>query len=72
MSHEDRKSWFEPLHHLWLRMKPGIVQEVPPENARCEFDCRKPDCTHSEWEHCDNRIKTAELERASRQQASRP
>lgn len=66
MSHENRMSLFGPLQSLWIRFKAQIVKEVPLEDARCEFDCRKPHCSHGEWENCEGRKKTAELEKASR------
>ncbi len=33
----------------------GQVGYAPDSSAACEFDCRKTDCTHERWEHCENR-----------------
>jgi len=35
----------------------GLVGEVPPEDAVCEFRCRKLQCRHGEWEQCDYRLR---------------
>ena len=44
---------------IWLlrisRRLLRIVDEVPEDIAVCEFDCRKPDCRHGEWESCQRR-----------------
>ena len=39
-----------------LRLKDQIVADVPPEVARCEFDCRKTQCRFGEWVNCKNRL----------------
>jgi hypothetical protein len=39
---------------LWL--KDQIVADVPPEDACCEFDCRKTQCQLGEWANCKNRL----------------
>lgn len=33
----------------WLRNQ---IQEVPPELAVCEFECRRTDCTVRNWRVC--------------------
>ena len=38
----------------WLKNE--IVADVPPEVARCEFDCRKTQCRLGEWVNCKNRL----------------
>jgi hypothetical protein len=58
MSYKDRKLWIEPALHFWHGLKDQIVQEVPPEIALCEFDCRKPECSHGEHEVCERRRKS--------------
>lgn len=51
--------WLLPVRTSVLRVRNWIreqvVQEVPEEIALCAFDCRKGDCTHSEWEACARR-----------------
>jgi hypothetical protein len=39
---------------LWL--KDQIVADVSPEDARCEFDCRKAQCRFGEWVNCRSRL----------------
>jgi len=41
----------------WLRNQ---IQEVPPELAVCEFDCREPECTVRDWRVCPLRNMTAQ------------
>ena len=36
----------------WLRNQ---IQEVPPELAVCEFECRRTDCTVRNWRVCPMR-----------------
>ena len=36
-----------------------FIGEVPAEDALCEFDCRKPQCTEGEWENCVRRLRHA-------------
>jgi len=45
----------------WLARK--LIQDVPEEIALCEFECRKSQCTHSEWLSCERRPKNAAQER---------
>jgi hypothetical protein len=40
-------------------VKDEIAQDVPEESALCEFDCRKDQCTHEEWESCERRLRAA-------------
>jgi len=39
----------------WLKLQ--IVSEVPAEDAVCEFDCRKQQCSYGEWAACTRRTK---------------
>jgi len=39
---------------LWLQH--NIVSDVPPEDAACEFGCRKTQCRFDEWVDCENRL----------------
>lgn len=41
----------------WL--KDQIVREVPPDDALCEFDCRKEQCFYDEWATCERRLTHA-------------
>jgi hypothetical protein len=38
----------------WLRR---LVEEVPPEDAVCEFRCHKTACRRGEWERCLYRLR---------------
>jgi hypothetical protein len=42
---------------LWLRGE--VVDDVPPELAACEFQCRVHECLHDKWESCENRLRAA-------------
>ena len=37
-----------------------VIQDVPDEMARCEFQCRKLACSQGEWESCARRLQEAE------------
>ncbi len=43
----------------WLMGK--LVQDVPSEDAMCEFDCRKRQCKLGQWKNCERRIKGMSL-----------
>ncbi len=47
-----------PVARLRRWARSAIVQEVPAEMERCEFDCRKDHCTLGEWDTCENRLKS--------------
>jgi len=47
------------LRRLWLGFKGQWIKEVPEDMALCEFDCRKGQCYHDEWESCERRISKA-------------
>ena len=51
---------------LTRSLKDKIVSDVPPEYARCEFDCRKTQCRYEEWLSCPNRLSYLSLEVARR------
>jgi hypothetical protein len=36
-----------------------FIAEISAEDALCEFDCRKPQCTEGEWENCVRRLQHA-------------
>jgi hypothetical protein len=48
-----------PFIHLWKRLRDGIAQNVPEEDALCAFDCHKAQCSFGEWEMCDWRRRKA-------------
>ncbi|WP_035606153.1 hypothetical protein [Haloferula sp. BvORR071] len=37
------------------RILKHLVQAVPDELARCEFNCSVSECSHEEWERCSRR-----------------
>jgi hypothetical protein len=39
-----------------------IFQDVPVEQALCEFDCRRGQCMQGEWAGCERRLSRAEGE----------
>jgi hypothetical protein len=41
---------------IWNWLRRQVVYDVPQSDALCEFDCRKPQCTDSEWEVCERRL----------------
>jgi hypothetical protein len=53
---------------IWLNRE--IIGDVPPEDALCEFDCRKAECQFHDWAHCKHRL--AYLELIEREAVSKP
>jgi hypothetical protein len=47
------------LRDIWDWAGGQSVGEVPEDDAVCEFDCRKPQCTEGEWENCMRRLQRA-------------
>jgi hypothetical protein len=43
--------------HIWDWLRRQFVDEVPEDDALCEFDCRKPQCNEGEWEVCPRRLQ---------------
>jgi hypothetical protein len=41
---------------LLSKLASQLVQDVPQEDALCEFDCRKRQCLAGEWESCPRRL----------------
>jgi hypothetical protein len=35
----------------------GLIQTVPPDLARCEFECRAPTCTAERFDACEKRLE---------------
>lgn len=40
-----------------------LIADVPPEIARCEFDCREPRCSGERWRNYEKRKSYAECEK---------
>jgi hypothetical protein len=41
---------------VWQWIKDQVIREVSEEDAICEFDCRKQQCTLDRWEACERRL----------------
>jgi hypothetical protein len=46
-----------PFRRGWRFLMDELIQSVPEEDAPCEFDCRKQQCTLSEWSTCERRLQ---------------
>jgi hypothetical protein len=44
---------------VWRWLCDQITQNVPDEDAVCEFDCRREQCGELEWATCQRRIARA-------------
>ena len=44
---------------LWRWVKNQFISDVPQDIELCEYDCRKGQCTLSEWEKCEKRLSKA-------------
>ncbi len=53
-----RKSFAQFLCALWKNLRRRVVLEVPEDDALCEFDCRKPQCSLEEWQNCERRLRS--------------
>ncbi len=47
------------LRNIWNWVLRQFAGDVPEDDALCEFDCRKPQCTEGEWETCARRSQRA-------------
>ena len=47
------------LQNVWNWVSGQIVGEVPEEDAICEFDCPKLQCSEGEWDSCERRLHRA-------------
>ena len=47
------------LQNVWNWISSQIVGEVPEEDAICEFDCPRLQCTEGEWDSCERRLHRA-------------
>ncbi|HEY1183237.1 MAG TPA: hypothetical protein VGE89_03565 [Bryobacteraceae bacterium] len=47
------------VRSAWAWFRRQVVEDVPAEDALCEFDCRKPDCDVGAWETCERRLQNA-------------
>ena len=51
-----------PILHRWrVWLKDRFIDDVPPENAFCEFECEKSECQPGLWETCKRRLAYHEL-----------
>ena len=50
---DKRTSYFG---RLWQWVENKLIQDVPDNIARCEFDCRKLECGQHEWKACEKRL----------------
>jgi len=55
------------LQKLAERLRLWIAPPVPTENSRCEFDCRRLNCTFTRYERCRRRQRHAEQIKAYQQ-----
>jgi len=56
---------WEFVRALKKRWGGGVVAGVPVDIELCEFGCRKPGCSHAEFENCEPRkqfVEAAEKE----------
>jgi hypothetical protein len=47
------------LRNIWNWVAGQVIGEVPEDDAPCEYDCRKLQCTEGEWETCERRLQRA-------------
>lgn len=45
------------------RFKAGWIRDVPEEIAACEFECRRTDCRHGDWETCERRLRAMRVDK---------
>lgn len=50
----EPKAGFGARLRKWFRIR--LVADVPEGMAACEFNCRRLECTHGEWETCPRRL----------------
>lgn len=51
-----------PRIRQWVRG--ALVEDVPPDRAACEFDCRDLECSQGKWETCGNRLRRMSPDKA--------
>jgi hypothetical protein len=54
---ESTKKSTRPILRFWRWIKVQVIQEVPSENAVCEYDCKILECAEDKWENCENRLR---------------
>jgi hypothetical protein len=47
------------FRRVWKFLKKQIVQDIPEEDAACEFDCHVNECTMGEWLTCEHRLRVS-------------
>jgi hypothetical protein len=61
---ESVARWSGIFAKFWRSLKGQIVSDVPLDIEFCEYGCRKPQCLHDHWEHCDRRLSFIEKTKA--------
>jgi hypothetical protein len=55
-----------PILHRWrVWLKDRFIDDVPPEDAFCEFECEKSECQLGHWVTCKRRFTYLELGKAN-------
>jgi hypothetical protein len=60
------------FRRVWRSLLKHVIQDVPAENAACEFDCRETDCSPQKWEACGDRLRTAADDSAGATRSGKP
>jgi hypothetical protein len=53
---------FKYLPRVWLKER--FIDDVPPEDAFCEFECETSECQLGDWVTCKRRFTYLELAKA--------
>ncbi len=56
----------EAMRALKGRLSRGVFSRVPADIELCEFNCRRLECSHNEWENCERRLKLVDLSETGR------
>jgi len=51
---------FSPVRQLLTRLSSEIVQDVPDDISRCQFDCPANVCERGDWRTCQARLQAEE------------
>jgi hypothetical protein len=46
------------IYKFWQQLKNEMIQEVPEDRGWCEFNCEKSQCSMSNWEICEARLRS--------------
>ena len=55
------------LYQFADRIRLWIAPPIDADNSRCEFDCRRLDCTFERYDRCHRRLRHAEQVREHHQ-----